>query len=68
MIKTHIIKYLKNLKKKLKSSIIFRSKIKKSDITITAIPGIAGLEPTIKLVEKAKDINCKKSQLFVVGI
>ena len=70
MIKTHIIKYLKNLKKKkikiLNNFLDLKLK-KKSDITITAIPGIAGLEPTIKLVEKSKKILIANKESIICG-
>ena len=42
--------------------------IKKSDITISAITGIAGLKPTVLLYKKKQKILiANKSQLFVVG-
>ena len=42
--------------------------IKKSDITIAAIPGIRGLEPTIEMTKKSKKYLLQtKSQLFVAG-
>ena len=31
-----------------------------SDITISAIPGISGLEPTILLTKKSENFNCKQ--------
>ena len=35
-------------------------KIKKNlDITISAIPGIIGLEPTILMIKNSKILNCK---------
>ena len=42
-------------------------KIKKSDITITAIPGIAGLEPTIYFVKKSKKILIANKESIICG-
>ena len=42
--------------------------LKKSDITIAAIPGLAGLEPTIKMIKKSKKIliaNKESSYLWL---
>ena len=49
-----VLKKFKKKKIKILNNFLDLKLKKKSDITITAIPGIAGLEPTIKLVEKAK--------------
>ena len=41
----------------------------KSDISVCAIPGIIGLEPTILMTKLSRKILiANKSQLFVVGI
>ena len=58
-------------KKKIKILNNFNTKIvkRKSDITICAIPGIAGLTPTTLFIERSKKILiANKSQLFVGGI
>ena len=41
--------------------------IKKSDITIAAIPGIAGLKPTIELVRKSKKILLANKESIICG-
>ena len=40
---------------------------KKSDITIAAIPGIAGLEPTIQLIKKSKKILIANKESVICG-
>lgn len=53
------IKLVNNFKKlKLK---------KKSDITVTAVPGIAGLESTIKMVEKSKKVLIANKESIICG-
>ena len=54
-----VLKMVRNRFKKNKIKIfdtkyLQKKNIKQSDITIAAIPGIAGLKPTIDLVRKAK--------------
>ncbi len=57
-------------KKKIK---IFHSfnfnnyKLKKSDIGIAAIPGIAGLDPTLRLIEKSKKILLANKESIICG-
>ena len=46
----------KNKKIKIINKLDKNISIKKNDITITAIPGIAGLEPTIYFIKKSKKI------------
>ena len=41
--------------------------IKKSDITVTAIPGIVGLEPTIYFVKKSKKILIANKESIICG-
>ena len=41
--------------------------IKKSDITIAAIPGIAGLKPTIELIKKSKKILIANKESIICG-
>ena len=46
-----------------------KSNLKPSDITISAIPGIAGLEPTINMIKLSKKLLiANKSLLSVVGV
>ena len=40
---------------------------KKNDITISAIPGIAGLEPTIKLIKFSKNLFIANKESVVCG-
>ena len=40
---------------------------KKSDITVAAIPGIAGLKPTIKLIKKSKKILIANKESIICG-
>ncbi len=40
---------------------------KKSDITITAIPGIAGLKPTLELIKKSKKILIANKESIICG-
>ena len=52
----------------LNSKNYFKYKFKKTDLSISAIPGIAGLEPTLNLIKMSKKILiANKSQLFAVG-
>ena len=53
------VKIICKLEKKLQ--------IKKSDITISAIPGIAGLEPTIYFVKKSKKILIANKESIICG-
>ena len=64
--------YLK-IKKKLKKNktIILNSlkniKIKKSQVTISAIPGIAGLKPTISLIKFSKKLVIANKESIICG-
>ncbi len=64
--------YLK-IKKKLKKNktIILNSlkniKIKKSQVTISAIPGIAGLKPTISLIKSSKKLVIANKESIICG-
>ena len=40
---------------------------KKSDITITAIPGIAGLEPTIKFIKYSEKVLIANKESIICG-
>ncbi len=69
------LKVLKKVKKKYTRSKIKiisdvdikKNKIKKSDITIAAIPGIAGLKPTIQMVKKSKKILIANKESIICG-
>ena len=41
--------------------------LKKSDITIAAIPGLAGLEPTIEMIKKSKKILIANKESVICG-
>ena len=63
---------VKNKLKKNRTTIINKINLNdikdKSDITVSAIPGIAGLSPTITMIKKSKKLLiANKSQLFVGG-
>ena len=65
----------KKIKKKFKknnikifNNINFKKNIlKKSDITITAIPGIAGLNPTIEMIKKSKKVLLANKESIICG-
>ena len=66
--------YLKVKKKFKKNSIkifnkidINNNSIKKSDITIAAIPGIAGLIPLIKMIKKSKRVLIANKEAIICG-
>ncbi len=44
-----------------------KNNFKKSDITIAAIPGIAGLKPTIELIKKSKKILIANKESIICG-
>ena len=62
---------IKNKFKKIQVKILnnFKSikSLKKSDITITAIPGIQGLEPTIFMIKKSKKILIANKESVICG-
>ena len=61
-------KKFKNNKVQILSSLNYQKKLfKKSDITIAAIPGIAGLEPTITLTKKSKKILIANKESVICG-
>ncbi len=59
----------KFLKKKTKLLNNFNSikDLKKNDITIAAIPGISGLEPTIKMIAKSRKILLANKESIICG-
>ena len=63
-----IKKKYKNNKVKIISNIVLEEKnLKKSDITISAIPGIAGLEPTLQLIKKSKKLLIANKESIICG-
>ncbi len=58
-------------KKILKKTIILNNfnfkKIKKSDLTISAIPGISGLQPTLKMIKFSKKILIANKESIICG-
>ncbi len=54
------IKIIKNFEDK-------KNYFKKSDITVAAIPGIAGLNPTIQLIKKSKKILIANKESIICG-
>ena len=63
-----IIKKFRTSKTKITSWDNFKKKFfTKSDITIAAIPGIAGLEPTIKFTENSKKILIANKESVICG-
>ena len=60
--------YLKFKKKKIKICNNFDdTNFIKNDITISAIPGIAGLEPTIKIIKTSKKILIANKESIICG-
>ena len=61
-------KKFKNKKVKIINDIDIKKKyFKKSDITIAAIPGIAGLKPTVELTKKSKKILIANKESIICG-
>ena len=63
--------YEKLKKKSFKKTIILNNfnfkKIKKSDFTISAIPGISGLEPTLTMIKLSKKILIANKESVICG-
>jgi len=57
----------KNSKTKILNNFDLINSTKKSDITISAIPGIAGLEPTIILIKSSKKILIANKESVICG-
>ena len=51
----------------LKNLISEKKKLKNSDITISAIPGIAGLAPTLELIKKSKKMLIANKESIICG-
>ena len=60
-------RFKKNKTKIFSTRYLQEKNIKKSDITIAAIPGIAGLKPTIELVKKSKRILIANKESIICG-
>jgi len=57
----------KNKKTKIVNIYPFNQFKKKSDITVSAIPGIAGLSPTILMIKKSKKILIANKESIICG-
>ncbi len=62
-----IKKRFKNKKIKILRNFSSIKNIKKSDFTITAIPGIAGLQPTLKMIKHTKKLLIANKESIVCG-
>ena len=62
-----VLKKFKNSKTKIINNFKFLSFKKKIDITISAIPGIAGLYPTLALLKKSKKILIANKEAIICG-
>ena len=51
----------------LNSKNYFKYKFKKTDLSISAIPGIAGLEPTLNLIKMSKKILIANKESIICG-
>ncbi len=60
-------KKFKNKNIKIINNLNKRINLKKNDITISAIPGIAGLEPTIFFIKKSKKILIANKESIICG-
>ena len=62
-----IKKKFKNHKTKIINNLELNLLKKKSDITVLAIPGIAGLDPTIKMIKKTKKMLIANKESIICG-
>ena len=63
-----IKKKYKNFKTKIFNTLdLNEKKIPKLDIVISAIPGIAGLKPTLKLIKKSKKMLIANKESIICG-
>ncbi len=60
-------KYKKNKIKIINEINIKKNYLKKSDVTIAAIPGIAGLKPTIEIIKKSKKVLIANKESIICG-
>ena len=69
------LKTFEKVKKKFKNNKVYitrsihliKKKINNSDITVAAIPGIAGLNPTIEMIKKSKKILLANKESIICG-
>ena len=59
-------KFSKN-KTRIVNSLAEVSQIKKSDLTVSAIPGVAGLQPTLFMIKKSKKILIANKESIICG-
>ena len=64
---TKIIRKFKRSKIKIFNNFDKINKTYNSDITVTAIPGIAGLQPTLKMIENSKKILIANKESIICG-
>ena len=64
---TKIIRKFKRSKIKIFNNFDKINKTNNSDITVTAIPGIAGLQPTLKMIENSKKILIANKESIICG-
>ena len=62
-----ISKKFKNKKVKIINKLDKKFFINKNDITISAIPGVVGLEPTIQMIRKSKKILIANKESIICG-
>ncbi len=67
-----VFQKVKNKTKKKKTKIIFSKNInyklfQRSDITLSAIPGIEGLRPTLKMIKKSKKMLIANKESIICG-
>ena len=62
-----IQKKFKNKNIKILRNFSYIKSIKKSDITIAAIPGIAGLQPTLKMIKNTKKLLIANKESIICG-
>ena len=60
-------KKFKNRKIRILNHFEKKINFKKNDITISAIPGVAGLEPTIQMIEKSKKVLIANKESIICG-
>ncbi len=60
-------KYKNNKIKILNSSSFFKLKFKKNHVTVSAIPGIAGLKPTLKIMKFSRTILLANKESIICG-
>ena len=60
-------KFKKNKTQIIKDIVFEKSRLTMSDITVSAIPGIAGLIPTIELIKKSKKLLIANKESVICG-